>query len=65
MMQQLGYSLVHQPTIIFPIGTPTHSHRETASAYIERHLNKQRQKPLREDERITLDLDVENLQNDP
>ena len=48
----------------FSIGTPTHSHRETASAYIERHLNKQRQKPLREDERITLGLDVENLQND-
>ncbi len=34
----------------FPIGTPSSEHRQTAKNYIERHLNKRREKKLMENE---------------
>ena len=48
----------------FSVGTPSQEHREKASAHIERYMNKQRDKPLTDEERIELGLDLENLQND-
>ena len=42
----------------FSVGTPSQEHREKASAHIERYMNKQRDKPLTDAERIDLGLDI-------
>ena len=45
----------------FSVGTPSQEHREKASAHIERYMNKQRDKPLTDAERIDLGLDISDL----
>jgi hypothetical protein len=42
----------------FSVGSPSQEHREKASAHIERYMNKQRDKPLTDAERIDLGLDI-------